>query len=138
MFIRYLWSHKTTNVQSYSFGLGLRLDAALRAEDRDRAVQHAKAALDLDGEVHVPGGVDDVDAAALPVRGRGGGTDRDAALLLLHHEVHRSRALVGLAQLVDLSTVVEDALGGRRLAGVDVRHDADVARILKGCISGHV
>ena len=27
--------------------------------------------------------------------------------------------------------VIEDALGGRRLTGIDVRHDADVARLLE-------
>ena len=42
--------------------LGLRLDAGHGVEHRDRAVEHAQGALDLDGEVDVPGGVDDVDA----------------------------------------------------------------------------
>ena len=41
--------------------LGLRLDAGHAVEDDDRAVEHAQAALDLDGEVHVAGRVDDVD-----------------------------------------------------------------------------
>ena len=41
--------------------LGLRLDAADRAEERDRAVEHAERALDLDREVDVAGRVDDVD-----------------------------------------------------------------------------
>jgi hypothetical protein len=40
--------------------LGLRLDAADRAEDRTRAVEHAQRALDLDGEVHVSGRIDDL------------------------------------------------------------------------------
>ena len=39
-------------------GLGLRLDAGHAVEDDDRAVEHAQAALDLDGEIHVPGRVD--------------------------------------------------------------------------------
>ena len=34
-------------------GLGLRLDAGDRVEQRDRAVEHAQRALDLDGEVDV-------------------------------------------------------------------------------------
>ena len=42
--------------------LGLRLDAGDRAEDRDRAVEHAQRPLDLDGEVDVAGRVDEVDA----------------------------------------------------------------------------
>jgi len=36
-------------------------------------------------------------------------------------------ALVHLTDLVRLAGVVEDALARRRLAGVDVRHDSDVA-----------
>ena len=43
-------------------GLGLRLDAVAAVEHRHRAVEHAQRALDLDGEVHVAGRVDDVDA----------------------------------------------------------------------------
>ena len=42
--------------------LGLRLDALpCRRRHGDGAVEHAQVALHLDGEVDVPGGVDDVD-----------------------------------------------------------------------------
>ena len=44
--------------------LGLRLDAVAAVEHRDRAVEHAQRALDLDREVDVAGRVDDVDAVA--------------------------------------------------------------------------
>ena len=44
--------------------LALRLDAVAAVEHRDRAVEHAQAALDLDREVDVAGRVDDVDAVA--------------------------------------------------------------------------
>ena len=111
--------------------LGLGLDPADRTEQGDRAVEHAQAALDLDGEVHVPGRVYDVDAHVAPVAGRRRRGDGDAALLLLLHPVHHRRALVHLAHLVGLACVVEDALGGRRLAGIDVGHDADVARLVE-------
>ena len=47
--------------------LGLGLDALLAVEDGDRAVEDAQRALDLDREVDVAGGVDDVD---LVVRSR--------------------------------------------------------------------
>ena len=111
-------------------GLRLRLDAGDGVEDGDRAVEDAQRALDLDREVDVAGRVDDVDAVVLPLaRGRGGG-DRDAALLLLLHPVHDGSALVDLAHLVRAAGVVEDALGRRRLTGVDVRHDPDVAGFL--------
>ena len=47
--------------------LGLRLDAGDRVEHRDRAVEDAQRALDLDGEVDVAGRVDDVDLAVAPL-----------------------------------------------------------------------
>ena len=112
--------------------LGLRLDPADRAEDRAGAVQDAQGPLDLDGEVDVAGRVDDLDAVVLPEAGRRGGRDRDAALLLLNHPVHRCSAFVDLADLVRLPRVEQDALGRRGLTGIDVGHDADVARLIEG------
>ena len=108
-------------------GLRLRLHARDGVEDRDRAVQHAQAALDLDSKVHVPGRIDDVDAMVAPLRRRRRRRDRDPALLLLRHPVHRGGALVHLTHLVGAAGVVEDPLRRRGLAGVDVRHDPDVA-----------
>ena len=123
-------------------GLGLRLDAGVGVEQRDRAVEHAQRALHLDGEVDVAGGVDDVEAAQLAVaalpEGRGRGRrDGDAALLLLLHPVHRGCAVVDFADLVRLARVVEHALGGRGLAGVDMRHDAEVAVVFDLVFAGH-
>ena len=111
-------------------GLRLRLDPGDGVEDGDGAVEDAQAALDLDREVDVAGRVDDVDPVALPLAGGRRGGDRDAAFLLLLHPVHDGGALVDLAHLVGAAGVVEDALGRRRLTGVDVRHDPDVARFL--------
>src|SRR5690606_9070663 len=74
-------------------GLGLGLDAGDRVEDGNGAVEDAQRTLDLNREVDVPGRVDDVDPMALPLAGRRGGGNRDAALLLLLHPVHRRRTL---------------------------------------------
>src|SRR6185369_13833966 len=112
-------------------GLRLRLDAGDGVEDGDGAVEDAQAALDLDREVDVAGRVDDVDPVVLPLAGGRGGGDRDPALLLLFHPVHHRGALVDLAHFVGAAGVVEDALGRRRLAGVDVRHDPDVAGLVE-------
>ena len=107
--------------------LGLRLDAGDAIEHGHGAVEHAQRALDLDREIDVAGRVDDVDAVIAPEAGGGGGGDGDAALLLLLHPVHGGGALMDLAKLIGPAGVVEDALGRRRLAGIDVGHDADVA-----------
>ncbi len=118
-------------------GLGLRLDAGHAVEDDDRAIEHPQAPLDLDREVHVPGRIDDVDAMIAPERRRCRSGDGDPPLLLLGHPVHRRRALMDLADLVDLLRVEEDPLGDGRLAGVDVRDDADVPRSCERNLSCH-
>ena len=107
--------------------LRLGLDTLLAVEHGDGAVEHAQRALHLDGEVDVPGGVDDVDLVVFPEGRRRGGRDRDAALLLLLHPVHRGRAVVDLTDLVVDAGVVQDAFGRGGLARVDVGHDPDVA-----------
>ena len=56
------------------YGLSLRLDALVAVEHAYATVEHAQAALDFDGEVDVAGGVDDVEALAVPERGRRGRT----------------------------------------------------------------
>ncbi len=118
--------------------LGLRLDAGDRVEHRDRAVEHTQVALDLHREVDVTRRVDDVDLAVAPLHRRGGGRDRDAPLLLLDHVVHHRGAFVHLTDLVGATRVVEDALGRRGLARVDVGHDPDVAGLLEWEFACHV
>ena len=112
--------------------LGLGLDAAHGAEERDGAVEHAQAALDLGCEVDVAGSIDQTDLVILPVYGGGGRADRDAALLLLHHEVHGGGAIMHLAKLVVGATVEQDTLAGRGFAGINVGHDADIADLAQG------
>ena len=109
----------------------------LESSTHNGAVEHAQRALDLDGEVDVAGRVDDVEALVVPERGGRGRRDGDAALLLLLHPVHRRGAFMHFADLVALAGVIEDPLGRRRLAGIDVRHDAEVAVVLDCMSAGH-
>ena len=104
----------------------LRLHAMHRVKHRDRAVQHAQRALDFRREIHVAGGINNVDANVAPGAGRRGGRNRDAALLLLLHPVHGGSAFVHLSDAVRLSRIKQDALRRSGLAGIDVGHDADV------------
>ncbi|MPM58934.1 hypothetical protein SDC9_105769 [bioreactor metagenome] len=109
----------------------MRLNAALRAENGNRAIQYAKRTLDLYGEVNVARRVNDVDAVRAPVSGRRGGCNRNAALLLLNHIVHGGRAFMNLADLVNLACIIQDSLGRRGLACVNMRHDPDIAGFFK-------
>ncbi len=105
----------------------LRLHPLDGAEDGHRAVEHPQGALHFDGEIDMPGGVDEVDPQLPPVTAGAGGGDGDAALLLLIHPVHGRRAVMDLAHAVDLAAVEENPLGNRGLAGVDMGDDADIA-----------
>ena len=111
--------------------LGLGLHAFLAVEDRHGAVEHAQGALDLDREVHVAWGVDDVDLVVVPETGHRSGGNGDTALLLLLHPVGGGCTVVGLADLAVDAGVEQDALGGGGLTGIDVGHDADVADLVE-------
>jgi hypothetical protein len=50
----------------------------------------------------------------------------NAPLLLLLHPVHGGGTIMNLPELVGDAGVIEDTLGRRRLAGVDMRHDPNV------------
>ena len=112
-------------------GLGLGLNALLAVEHGDSAVEDAQGALNLDGEVNVTGGVNDVDLVTVPERGNGGGRNRDAAFLFLFHPVGRRGTIVRLADLVVDARVEQDSFGHGRLAGIDVSHDANVADLVE-------
>ena len=131
-------------------GLRLRLDTALSSQNGHRTVQDAQRTLDLNGEVNVARGVDDVDAVTIllecnrvllslrvaPVASGSCGGDGDTTLLLLDHPVHGSAAVVNLADLVVDAGVVQNTLGSGGLTSIDVGHNADISRHLKRNFSG--
>src|SRR3989442_15577085 len=89
------------------------------------AVKHAHRALDFSREIYVARCIDNVDADFPPkTRGRGRG-NRNAALLLLLHPVHRSGAFMDLSDSVRSSRIEKDALRLSGLPSIDVGHDAD-------------
>ena len=112
---------------------GLSFHAFLAVEDRDRAVEDAHRAFDFDGEVHVAGGIDQVQleflALVLPRAGRRGGLDGDAAFLFFLQEVHRGSAFVHFADLVVLAGVEQDAFGDGGFTRVDVGADTEVTNV---------
>ena len=115
----------------------LRFDAALGAHDGYGTVEYAQRALNLHGEVHVSGRVDDVDAVVFPVAGGGSRSDRNAALLFLGHPVHRRSAVVRLANLVIDARVIQNTFCCGRLTGIDMSHDTDISGHLQRDISWH-
>ncbi len=118
-------------------GFRLGLDAGDRVEYRNSPVENTQAALDFDREIDVARRVDDVDAVIVPETGGRGRGDRNAALLLLCHPIHRRGAFVHLAHLIGPAGIIQDALSGRRFTGIDMGHDADVSVPLERCRACH-
>ena len=104
----------------------LRLDPLRRVDDEQRALARLQRARHLVGEVDVAGRVDQVQLVALPRDAHGLRLDRDPALAL---EVHRVEHLRAHLALRDGVRQLEDAVGERRLAVVDVRDDREVADV---------
>ena len=102
----------------------LRLDSLRGVDDEERSLAGLERARDLVREVDVPGRVDEVELVALPGDAHGLGLDRDAAFPL---ELHRVENLFAHLARRDGVGQLEDAIGERRLAVVDVRDDREVA-----------
>jgi hypothetical protein len=103
-------------------GQGLGLDSLGRVHDQDRPFAGGERAGDLVGEVHVPGGVDEVERVLLAVarlvqEAHRVGLDGDPALLL---QVHRVQDLVHRLLGVHGPGEGEEAVGQGGLAVVDV------------------
>ncbi len=100
----------------------LRLHAADRAKDEDRAIEDAQAALNFNGEVDVTGSIDQIDLVIFPLHRGAGAGDRDAALALEVHEVHGGAiaAAFDVFDLVDPAGIKQNPLAQGRFARVDV------------------
>ena len=108
---------------------GLRLHALRGVDDQQRAFAGGERARHLVGEVDVARRVDQVEVVGLPVarlvgeRGRLR-LDRDAALAL---EVHRVQHLLAHLARREAAAALDEPVGQRRFAVVDVGDDGKVA-----------
>ena len=110
-------------------GQRLRLDALRGVHHQQCALAGRQRAADLIAEVHVAGGVDEVEGVGLAVQRRvlhahGLGLDGDAALALQLHGVEN---LLDHLALFKNTRHLQQAVGQRALAVVDVGDDAEVA-----------
>ena len=112
----------------------LRFDALRGVDDQQRAFARGERARNFIGEIDVARRVREVQPVLLAVlrgvthrdRVR---LDRDAALAL---EIHRIEELILLLALLDRAGALEQTIGKRGLAVIDVRDDAEIARQLDG------
>ena len=105
-------------------GERLRLDALSSIDDEHDAFAGGEASAHLVAEIDVAGRVDEMQDVATPVDPYVLGLDRDSALAL---EIHRVEVLLAHVAGVDRAGDLEDAIGQRRLAVVDMRDDREVA-----------
>ena len=108
-------------------GFRLRLNASLSAKDGNRTVKNAERTLNFNSKVNVTRCVDDVDTVTLPEASGSSGCDRDTALLLLSHPVHRSGAVMSFSHLVVNTGVEKNTLGSRCFTGIDMSHNTDIS-----------
>src|SRR5208283_3644630 len=91
------------------------------------AVENPERTSHFDRKIYVTGCVYDVDPVVFPETGRCSRGDGDAPLLLLFHPVHGGCAFVDLSDPVVDTCIVQDPFCCRRLAGIDMGHNADVS-----------
>ena len=99
----------------------------MSVENHDATIENAETALHLGCEIDMARRVDQVDRAVTPLEGNAGAVDGDAALALFLVVVGLGRAGIDSAQAIRGAGIIEDMLGGRRLAGIDVGDNAQVA-----------
>ena len=102
----------------------LGLDPLRRVDDEQCTLAGLEGTRHLVGEVHVSGRVDQVQLVPAPEHAHRLRLDRDSALAL---ELHRVEQLLLHVPVRDCVRHLEDAIGERRLAMVDVRDDREVA-----------
>ena len=112
----------------HELGLGHR--AFGRVHQHERTVDHAEHSFDLTAEVHVAGGVDDVDAHAVPLDRGALGEDRDATLALELATIHG--AVLHRLVRSHRAALAQQTVDQRRLAVIDMGDDCDAAQV-HGC-----
>ena len=114
--------------------LGLRHRAFGCVDQQHHPVDHRQDALHLAAEIGVAGGVDDVDAGALPFDAGGLGEDGDPALAFEVVGVHGAlgHGLVG----AEGARLFQKLVDKRGLAMVNVRDDRDIAEVHTMGLSG--
>ena len=103
------------------------LDPLACGKNDDSSVENPQAAFHLSGEIDMARRVDQVHRHIPPVERHRRRVDRDPPLLLLGIEIGDRGATIDIAEAMAGLGKKQHPFGERGLAGVDMRHDADVA-----------
>ena len=121
-------------VREMHVGHGLRLDALRGIDDQERAFAGRERTRDFVGKIDVPRRVRKIQLVFLPVLRRV--THRDRMRLdrdpAFAFEIHRIEQLILPLAVLDRAGALEQTIRERRLAVIDVRDDAEIARELDG------
>ena len=118
----------------------LRFHALRRIDDQQRALARRQTARNFVGKIDVPRRIEQIQPIGLArlrciIHRHRMRLDRDAALPL---QVHRIEQLVLPIALLDGARALQQPVRQRRLAVIDVRDDAKIARQLNGHESGTI
>ncbi len=113
-------------------GDALRLDALGGIDHQQRALAGRQRAGHLVGEVHVPRRIDEIQlvlpsVARAVVEAHALGLDGDAALAL---QIHRIEHLVGHLAIAQPAANLDETVGERRLAVIDVGDDGEISYVI--------
>ena len=87
-------------------GFRLGLHPTHGAKHTDGTIKNAKRSFDLDGKIHMAGGVDKLDLFSVPLTGRHRGSDGNTSLLLIGHPVHHRLSVMDLSNFVGPAGII--------------------------------
>ena len=105
----------------------MRFDSTGTTENTNAAVENLKGTVDLNSEIDVTWGINDVQLVIVPKTGRRSGLNCDPALLLLFHEVRRRRPFMYLTDFVDFASKFQDSFSCGCFTCIYMSEDADVS-----------
>ena len=109
--------------------LGLRLHSPHSAEYNECAVKYLKRSFYFYRKINVSGRIDDIDSFSFPERRCSSGCYSYSSLLLYLHPVHCRRALIHIADSIELSRMIQDSLCRCRLSGIYVCDNAYISGV---------
>lgn len=107
----------------------LRLDTSHGTQNEHGTIEHAKAPLNLDGEINVARRIDQVDSVSLPLDRSGGTGDGDPSLLFQIHVVHCGAFAADFLDTMNSPGVEKDPLAQGCFARVDVSRNTDIVQV---------
>ena len=115
------------------YGFRLRLYSLHGTEYANGTIQYPQGAFNLDRKIHMSGRIYNVNFRISPMAGGDGGSNRNASFLLIRHPIHHRLPVMDFTYFMGAPGIIQNTLGHRRFAGINVGDNVDVAYILDFC-----